>query len=152
MVLERGFNGWEASGRPVCRCTNIPCKGDQESEWLDVESWRHIVFLVCTHQYTKVKNCSMTTMIPSLYLGETIYITDKLNIVFLFWQSLNNVRNPWMETAKNNKCTLFLSEFPHCTTQHNLINMIQGFCFDKFHGLALGKNNILEPWSSLKLN
>ncbi|KAG5043798.1 hypothetical protein JHK87_007713 [Glycine soja] len=28
MVLERGFNGWEASGRPVCRCTNIPCKGE----------------------------------------------------------------------------------------------------------------------------
>lgn len=27
-VLERGFNGWEASGRPVCRCTHIPCKGD----------------------------------------------------------------------------------------------------------------------------
>ncbi|MED6216306.1 cell division cycle- protein [Stylosanthes scabra] len=26
MVLERGFNGWEASGRPVCRCTNVPCK------------------------------------------------------------------------------------------------------------------------------
>ncbi|XP_027352589.1 dual specificity phosphatase Cdc25 [Abrus precatorius] len=28
MVLERGFNGWEASGRPVCRCTNVPCKGE----------------------------------------------------------------------------------------------------------------------------
>ncbi|WCJ33322.1 Rhodanese/Cell cycle control phosphatase superfamily protein [Euphorbia peplus] len=28
MVLERGFNGWEASGRPVCRCTDIPCKAD----------------------------------------------------------------------------------------------------------------------------
>lgn len=28
LVLERGFNGWEASGRPVCRCTGIPCKGD----------------------------------------------------------------------------------------------------------------------------
>lgn len=28
MVLERGFNGWEASGRPVCRCTEIPCKGE----------------------------------------------------------------------------------------------------------------------------
>ncbi|KAJ9695337.1 hypothetical protein PVL29_010694 [Vitis rotundifolia] len=28
LVLERGFNGWEASGRPVCRCTSIPCKGD----------------------------------------------------------------------------------------------------------------------------
>uniref|UniRef100_A0A5B6ZSP5 arsenate reductase (glutathione/glutaredoxin) n=1 Tax=Davidia involucrata TaxID=16924 RepID=A0A5B6ZSP5_DAVIN len=28
MVLERGFNGWEASGRPVCCCTEIPCKGD----------------------------------------------------------------------------------------------------------------------------
>ncbi|GFS45798.1 rhodanese/cell cycle control phosphatase superfamily protein [Actinidia rufa] len=28
MVLERRFNGWEASGRPVCRCTEIPCKGD----------------------------------------------------------------------------------------------------------------------------
>ncbi|KAG7027239.1 Dual specificity phosphatase Cdc25 [Cucurbita argyrosperma subsp. argyrosperma] len=25
-VLERGFNGWEASGRPVCRCNNVPCK------------------------------------------------------------------------------------------------------------------------------
>ncbi|GMH09849.1 hypothetical protein Nepgr_011690 [Nepenthes gracilis] len=28
MVLERGFNGWEASGRPVCRCTDNPCKAD----------------------------------------------------------------------------------------------------------------------------
>ncbi|KAM7255138.1 hypothetical protein ACFE04_020379 [Oxalis oulophora] len=27
MVLERGFNGWEASGQPVCRCTDVPCKG-----------------------------------------------------------------------------------------------------------------------------
>ncbi|WVZ57525.1 hypothetical protein U9M48_007902 [Paspalum notatum var. saurae] len=27
MVLERGFNGWEASGQPVCRCTDAPCKG-----------------------------------------------------------------------------------------------------------------------------
>ncbi|KAK4833479.1 hypothetical protein QYF36_005666 [Acer negundo] len=25
-VLERGFNGWESSGRPVCRCTDVPCK------------------------------------------------------------------------------------------------------------------------------
>ncbi|EOY07946.1 hypothetical protein QUC31_011080 [Theobroma cacao] len=28
LVLERGFNGWEASGRPVCRCTDVPCKGE----------------------------------------------------------------------------------------------------------------------------
>ncbi|XP_038690610.1 dual specificity phosphatase Cdc25 [Tripterygium wilfordii] len=28
LVLERGFNGWEASGRPVCRCTNTPCKAE----------------------------------------------------------------------------------------------------------------------------
>ncbi|KAG6771848.1 hypothetical protein POTOM_023240 [Populus tomentosa] len=28
MVLERGFNGWEAAGRPVCRCTGIPCKDE----------------------------------------------------------------------------------------------------------------------------
>ncbi|KAG2690056.1 hypothetical protein I3843_09G165900 [Carya illinoinensis] len=27
-VLERGFNGWEAAGRPVCRCTDIPCKDE----------------------------------------------------------------------------------------------------------------------------
>ncbi|GJN30030.1 hypothetical protein PR202_gb18304 [Eleusine coracana subsp. coracana] len=27
MVLERGFNGWELSGRPVCRCKEAPCKG-----------------------------------------------------------------------------------------------------------------------------
>lgn len=27
MVLERGFNGWELSGRPVCRCKDAPCKG-----------------------------------------------------------------------------------------------------------------------------
>ncbi|KAM0926361.1 hypothetical protein ACQ4PT_003463 [Festuca glaucescens] len=26
-VLERGFNGWELSGRPVCRCKDSPCKG-----------------------------------------------------------------------------------------------------------------------------
>ncbi|XP_010267217.1 PREDICTED: dual specificity phosphatase Cdc25 [Nelumbo nucifera] len=28
-VLERGFNGWEASGRPVCHCTDNPCKNDK---------------------------------------------------------------------------------------------------------------------------
>ncbi|GLT56689.1 hypothetical protein SLA2020_297150 [Shorea laevis] len=28
LVLERGFNGWEASGRPVCHCTDVPCKGE----------------------------------------------------------------------------------------------------------------------------
>ncbi|XP_021908556.1 dual specificity phosphatase Cdc25 isoform X2 [Carica papaya] len=28
LVLERGFNGWEASGRPVCQCTDVPCKGE----------------------------------------------------------------------------------------------------------------------------
>ncbi|KAM0889231.1 hypothetical protein ACQ4PT_027805 [Festuca glaucescens] len=26
-VLERGFNGWELSGRPVCRCKDALCKG-----------------------------------------------------------------------------------------------------------------------------
>ncbi|XP_062168206.1 dual specificity phosphatase Cdc25 [Alnus glutinosa] len=31
LVLERGFNGWEASGRPVCRCTDVPCKGASAS-------------------------------------------------------------------------------------------------------------------------
>ncbi|RLN41241.1 hypothetical protein C2845_PM01G20560 [Panicum miliaceum] len=29
MVLERGFNGWEVSGQPVCRCTDAPCKGTE---------------------------------------------------------------------------------------------------------------------------
>ncbi|KAF8396526.1 hypothetical protein HHK36_018150 [Tetracentron sinense] len=29
LVLERGFNAWEASGRPVCRCADIPCKGNK---------------------------------------------------------------------------------------------------------------------------
>ncbi|GER43453.1 thiosulfate sulfurtransferase GlpE [Striga asiatica] len=28
MILERGYNGWEASGKPVCRCTEAPCKGE----------------------------------------------------------------------------------------------------------------------------
>ncbi|KAL0344666.1 UNVERIFIED_CONTAM: Dual specificity phosphatase Cdc25 [Sesamum radiatum] len=28
MVLERGYNGWQASGRPFCRCTDVPCKGE----------------------------------------------------------------------------------------------------------------------------
>ncbi|KAL7092123.1 hypothetical protein ACP275_12G146000 [Erythranthe tilingii] len=28
MVLERGYNGWESSGRPVCRCKEVPCKAD----------------------------------------------------------------------------------------------------------------------------
>ncbi|XP_050230738.1 dual specificity phosphatase Cdc25 [Mercurialis annua] len=28
LVLERGFNGWEAAGKPVCRCTDIPCKAE----------------------------------------------------------------------------------------------------------------------------
>ncbi|KAL3825859.1 hypothetical protein ACJIZ3_021888 [Penstemon smallii] len=28
MVLERGYNGWEASGRPICRCKEVPCKGE----------------------------------------------------------------------------------------------------------------------------
>lgn len=27
MVLERGFNGWEISGQPVCHCKDAPCKG-----------------------------------------------------------------------------------------------------------------------------
>ncbi|XP_041025619.1 dual specificity phosphatase Cdc25-like [Juglans microcarpa x Juglans regia] len=27
-VLERGFNGWEASGRPVCRCKDIAYKDE----------------------------------------------------------------------------------------------------------------------------
>eukprot|EP00262_Sarcandra_glabra_P002673 TRINITY_DN13084_c1_g1_i1.p1 TRINITY_DN13084_c1_g1~~TRINITY_DN13084_c1_g1_i1.p1 ORF type:complete len:131 (-),score=19.79 TRINITY_DN13084_c1_g1_i1:228-620(-) len=27
VVLERGFNGWQASGRPVCHCTDLPCNG-----------------------------------------------------------------------------------------------------------------------------
>ncbi|XP_011077310.1 dual specificity phosphatase Cdc25 [Sesamum indicum] len=27
MVLERGYNGWQASGMPVCRCRDDPCKG-----------------------------------------------------------------------------------------------------------------------------
>ncbi|KAF3543359.1 hypothetical protein DY000_02000124, partial [Brassica cretica] len=27
MILERGFNGWEAAGKPVCRCADVPCKG-----------------------------------------------------------------------------------------------------------------------------
>ncbi|XP_006347732.1 dual specificity phosphatase Cdc25 [Solanum tuberosum] len=30
MVLERGFNGWESSGRPVCRCAEVFCKGHTE--------------------------------------------------------------------------------------------------------------------------
>ncbi|KAH0456483.1 hypothetical protein IEQ34_014390 [Dendrobium chrysotoxum] len=28
MVLERGFNGWQASGRLVCNCTDVPCKSE----------------------------------------------------------------------------------------------------------------------------
>lgn len=28
MVLEHGYNGWEASDRPVCRCTEITCSGE----------------------------------------------------------------------------------------------------------------------------
>ncbi|XP_020588831.1 arsenate reductase 2.2-like [Phalaenopsis equestris] len=28
MVLEKGFNGWKASGRPICSCTDIPCKAE----------------------------------------------------------------------------------------------------------------------------
>ncbi|KAJ4833616.1 cell division cycle- protein [Turnera subulata] len=31
LVLERGYNGWEAAGRPVCRCTDIPCKAETAS-------------------------------------------------------------------------------------------------------------------------
>lgn len=25
VVLERGFNGWAASGRPICSCQNLVC-------------------------------------------------------------------------------------------------------------------------------
>ncbi|KAL5540797.1 hypothetical protein UlMin_042410 [Ulmus minor] len=32
LVLERGFNGWESSGRPVCRCNSVPCKGENTQE------------------------------------------------------------------------------------------------------------------------
>ncbi|PKU86295.1 Arsenate reductase 2.2 [Dendrobium catenatum] len=28
MVLEHGFNGWQASGRLVCNCTDVPCKSE----------------------------------------------------------------------------------------------------------------------------
>ncbi|KAL6496283.1 cell division cycle-related protein [Orobanche gracilis] len=28
MVLEHGYNGWEASRRPVCWCPDLPCKGE----------------------------------------------------------------------------------------------------------------------------
>ncbi|KAG6508382.1 arsenate reductase 2.2-like [Zingiber officinale] len=28
MVLDRGFNGWHASGNPVCQCTTNPCTGN----------------------------------------------------------------------------------------------------------------------------
>ncbi|CAM8894740.1 unnamed protein product [Rhodiola kirilowii] len=27
MILERGYNGWEASGHSICRCNEVPCKG-----------------------------------------------------------------------------------------------------------------------------
>ncbi|XP_051152473.1 dual specificity phosphatase Cdc25-like [Andrographis paniculata] len=27
MVLESGYKGWEASGKPICRCLEVPCKG-----------------------------------------------------------------------------------------------------------------------------
>eukprot|EP00252_Welwitschia_mirabilis_P015289 TRINITY_DN33588_c0_g1_i1.p1 TRINITY_DN33588_c0_g1~~TRINITY_DN33588_c0_g1_i1.p1 ORF type:complete len:173 (+),score=26.76 TRINITY_DN33588_c0_g1_i1:115-633(+) len=27
LVLEKGFNGWQASGRPVCQCREPKCKG-----------------------------------------------------------------------------------------------------------------------------
>ncbi|KAF2302738.1 hypothetical protein P3X46_020015 [Hevea brasiliensis] len=28
LVLERGFNGWEAAGKPVCHCTSTPCTAE----------------------------------------------------------------------------------------------------------------------------
>ncbi|RAL42430.1 unnamed protein product [Cuscuta campestris] len=31
MVLEHGFNGWEGAGRPVCHCTDNPCKAEMEN-------------------------------------------------------------------------------------------------------------------------
>ncbi|CAL8993044.1 unnamed protein product, partial [Prunus brigantina] len=31
LILERGFSGWESSGRPVCHCTSVPCKGETGS-------------------------------------------------------------------------------------------------------------------------
>ena len=36
-VLERGFNGWELSGRSVCRCKDAPCKG--VCSWVLVPTW-----------------------------------------------------------------------------------------------------------------
>jgi len=30
LVLERGFNGWQAAGRPVCQCKETTCKGHKE--------------------------------------------------------------------------------------------------------------------------
>ncbi|KAJ4777801.1 Arsenate reductase 2.2 [Rhynchospora pubera] len=27
LVLEKGFNGWQYAGKPVCTCTDSPCKG-----------------------------------------------------------------------------------------------------------------------------
>ncbi|EPS72356.1 hypothetical protein M569_02402, partial [Genlisea aurea] len=26
VILEHGFNGWGASGKPVCTCRDVPCK------------------------------------------------------------------------------------------------------------------------------
>ncbi|TQE07888.1 hypothetical protein C1H46_006537 [Malus baccata] len=31
LILERGFNVWQSSGRPVCHCNSIPCKGESGS-------------------------------------------------------------------------------------------------------------------------
>jgi len=30
LILERGFNGWQAAGRPVCQCRETTCKGHKE--------------------------------------------------------------------------------------------------------------------------
>ncbi|GLJ06532.1 hypothetical protein SUGI_0041280 [Cryptomeria japonica] len=27
LILERGFNGWQAAGHPVCQCKELICKG-----------------------------------------------------------------------------------------------------------------------------
>ncbi|GAQ88621.1 Rhodanese or Cell cycle control phosphatase [Klebsormidium nitens] len=32
-VLERGFNGWAAGGKPVCRCGDMVCKQSVQWPW-----------------------------------------------------------------------------------------------------------------------
>jgi hypothetical protein len=92
MVLERGFNGWEASGWPVCRCTDAPCKGARSWTW-----WFQGVFIAGSTkpcEKTVAQNFPRVTVYPS---EKTVHLAGWNSNRFLqrFWRTRNE--QPWFQ-------------------------------------------------------